>query len=412
MMSDSAMNTLHVMLLVGLMLLSAPGARARQTQSGTGSTSPDVDAWLAAVDAHTPGIDDHALQTIKSLSPTAFEKVARVLASRRQSVKRLPLAAVTPFNRLVHRGALLHMDAAMVLADDITARPLREPRPSRFNGMAVLSTDGGFDGLDVTERHWEFGRTLLDLTLPQPSEDRTARLWYVTAAAILANRSLLADQSFHLRRANAIFPNDPDLLFANGCYYETLASPRVRPVIDSTIMPPHDRITAPSSGASWRLAEDFFRRASEARPDFAAARIRRGRTLDMLGRHVDAIRELRAGATHTADPALLYYAALFEGAAQESLGNVTMARESYERAAAGFPNAQSPQLALSRIARDRGDRATALAAAQRVFTREVQSEMDDPWWTYHLWFVRNLDELLAELRQPFMPAAAATGAWR
>ncbi len=403
------MNTLHATLLVGLMLLSASRAPGGQTQSGTGSTYPDVGAWLAAVDAHTPGLDDHALQTIKSLSPTAFERVARVLASRRQSVKRLPLAAVTPFNRLVHRGALLHMDAAMVLADDIKTRLPRETRPSRFNERAVLSTDGGFDGLDVTERHWEFGRTLLDLTFPQPSEDRTTRLWYVTAAAILANRSLLADQSIHLRRANAIFPTDPDLLFANGCYYETLASPRVRPVIDSTIMPPHDRVTAPSAGASWRLAEDFFRRAAEARPDFAAARIRRGRTLDMLGRHDDAIRELRDAATHTADPALLYYAALFEGAAQESLGNITMAGASYEWAAAGFPNAQSPRFALSRIARDRGDRATAHAAAQRVFTREVQGEMDDPWWTYHLWFVRNLDELLVELRQPFMPAAAPQG---
>ena len=89
----------------------------------------------------------------------------------------------------------------------------------------------------VTEVHWEFGRTLIDLTIPQPSEDRTARLWYVTTAAFLANRSLLADQASHLRSGEAIFPSDPDLLFANGCYYETLASPRIRPVIDSTVMP-------------------------------------------------------------------------------------------------------------------------------------------------------------------------------
>jgi tetratricopeptide (TPR) repeat protein len=395
------MIRLYATLLVVLLSASPTGGRAAGQQREPEPTPP---VWMSAVEAHTPGFDDQALRTITSLSPNSFGEVRRLLENRKRTL------SVESFNRLVHRGALLHMDAAIVQAGSIQSRQTPLRGAARLGRTAVLSIDGGFEGFDVSGEHWQFGRLLLDMTLPQPSEDQTARLWYVTAAAFLANRALLADQLPHLSKAARIFPDDPDLLFVNGCYHEVMASPRVRPMIDSTTLPPGVRISAPSAPASWRLAEDFFRRAVEARPDFIAARVRRGRALDRLGRHDEAIRVLRDAATHTADPALLYYAALFEGAAQESLGNVTMARESYERAAAGFPNAQSPQLALSRMARARGDRGTAQAAAERVFTRVVQGEMDDPWWTYHLWFVRNLDDLFAELRKPFMPAAAPNGA--
>ena len=64
----------------------------------------------------------------------------------------------------------------------------------------MLSADGGFSGFDVTGQHWEYGRALIDLTMPLPSEDETARLWYVAAAAFMANQSLLAELTPHLEQ--------------------------------------------------------------------------------------------------------------------------------------------------------------------------------------------------------------------
>ena len=297
----------------------------------------------------------------------------------------------------------------MALVNEGRSGPLRRPGSSRPGATAVLTSDGGFSGLDVTGLHWEYGRTLIDLTMPLPSEDETAKLWYVAAAAFMANRSLLADLMPHLDKGRKLFPADPDILFVSGCYYEAVSSPRVRPLLESKDLPPGVRIAAPSARESWRQAEYYFRGAIEGRPDFAAARVRRAHALHMLGRHDEAVRELREAVKLTSDPALLYYAAIFAGAAQEALGDMASARESYERAAAGFPNAQSPYVALSRIARDRGDRAAAQAAIARVFARETRAEADDPWWTYHLWFVRNADDLNMQLRQPLMPGGATSG---
>ena len=130
------MNTLSATLLVGLLTASIVGARADSERPQTQSVSPGVARWLSAVDSHIPGLNDQALQTMKSLSPGGFAAVTRALANRRQAVRR---PQRTPFNRLVHRGALLHMDVAMVLADDVMARPLRVPGAlsSRHDGGVV-----------------------------------------------------------------------------------------------------------------------------------------------------------------------------------------------------------------------------------------------------------------------------------
>jgi tetratricopeptide (TPR) repeat protein len=397
-----AMNRLCASLVLGVLAGSAAGVRAEQAPAA--ARDPDLTTWFEAVEQHRPGFNDSALETIKSLSPQAFAQIRRALGDRRRALN------VESFNQLVHRGAAMHMDAAMVLAD-VEGRS-GSPRPwtsHRFGPTAVLSADGGFTGVDVTDLHWEYGRTLIDLTAPLPSEDETAKLWYVAAAAFMINRSLLADLAPHLEKGRKLFPADPDLLFLSGCYFEALSSPRVRPVIESTDLPIGVQIAAPSARESWRQAEYYFRRAAESRHDFAAARVRRARSLQVLGRHDESLSELRGAIPLITDPVLTYYAAIFEGAAHEALGNMTAARESYERAAREFPNAQSPFVALSRIARDRGDRAGAQAAMARVFARENRGERDDPWWTYHLWFVRNGDDFFVQLRQSLGPGDAKPG---
>jgi tetratricopeptide (TPR) repeat protein len=132
--------------------------------------------------------------------------------------------------------------------------------------------------------------------------------------------------------------------------------------------------------------------------------MRHGRVLGGLAKHADAASELRRAAGELTDPQQLYYAELFLGAEEAALGNREAARAAYDRAARLFPQAQSPLLALSEIARRSGDRNGALRAADRLFALqdEPATERDDPWWMYYVAQARDADALLEALCQPYL----------
>jgi hypothetical protein len=103
------------------------------------------------------------------------------------------------------------------------------------------------------------------------------------------------------------------------------------------------------------------------------------------------------------DAQLLYDGELFLGAAEEALGNYAASRVAFERASTLYPTAQSPLLALSELARRRGDRAGALGALRQVFALPaIESDRIDPWWKYQVAQARNADQLLDDLRRPFL----------
>jgi hypothetical protein len=76
---------------------------------------------------------------------------------------------------------------------------------------------------------------------------------------------------------------------------------------------------------------------------------------------------------------------MFLGAAYEALGRYDSAKDSYGRAAALYPGAPSPRLALSQLALRGHDRAQALTAVL-VALRPAAHPGDsaDPWWRYHV----------------------------
>jgi tetratricopeptide (TPR) repeat protein len=153
-----------------------------------------------------------------------------------------------------------------------------------------------------------------------------------------------------------------------------------------------------------RQAEAFFRRTLEIKPDEAEARLHEGRVLGLLGKHAEAAIALRLAVTELKDGELQYDADLFLGAEEEALGDRAAARVAYERAAALAPLAQSPLLALSQLARRNGDRTGALRAIDRLFALpEDRHEHDDPWWWYSVSQGLDADDLLAAVRQPYLP---------
>jgi tetratricopeptide (TPR) repeat protein len=135
--------------------------------------------------------------------------------------------------------------------------------------------------------------------------------------------------------------------------------------------------------------------------------LRFGHVLLLLDRPADAAAELRLALGSTDDVLLRYYGQLFLGAAEEALGKFDVARDAFAEAGRLYPTAQSPGIALSGLARRRGDRDGALRELQRVFNLpSVEPERDDPWWTYYTAQGRNVDALLEQLRRPFVHAEA------
>lgn len=307
-------------------------------------------------------------------------------------------------NFVLRRGALLQADVAMLLPQSTEPiGPTALPGPQRIR---VLTTDGMAMQLAQLPPHWELARMLLGHVRPAgapnpaPGRDDMVRLWYRATAAWMQRHE--QHDTDHLDRARAVFPNDPDLLFLSACQHETYAGSLVQSALRSVPTATGTRSDVASERSELHQAESFFRRALAANPAMWEARLRYGRVLLLLERHGDAATELRRALGSSDDNQQRYYGELFLGAAETALRNFPAARDAYGRAAALFPNAQSPRIALSELARRLGDRGGALREMQVIFDLPaVDRDRDDPWWHYFVVQGRNADELLEAMQRPF-----------
>jgi len=183
--------------------------------------------------------------------------------------------------------------------------------------------------------------------------------------------------------------------------HESLAGPRTQAVVDDLLVPRgmRARIETPSIGENLERAERFYTRVLAMQPGHVEVRIHRGRVYSLRGNQKAAIGDLRIAVDTSTDPILKYLALLFLGGAHEALDSNDQARAAYERAATLYRYAQSPLLALSRLATRRGD----MPAAQREIQKLLRLSPDapdrgDPWWLYGMGSGRRADELFAQLR--------------
>ena len=440
------------------MLAVSSGAAAQQLSQGD-EVTPRItrfETWLKAIAQHRPGaLDEHVRlvntwnqeqlrqiwmdastivslvrepdvslfyvneqsgsggpgQQGRQLSPLATSRSTQVLYTvgelrrLRALVKQVsPTGRPGPENDLLKRGAMLHADITILtpVGSRVAGSDVR-PGPG---GLTLFMNDGQQIGLQGLVSHWNMGRRLLDRvrpvetrktlkTLPNPAGDEDVRRWYVVGCAYMARIRNI--ESVHFTRALELFPNDPEVLFFAGSAREAFAGARTQAVMRSIKVPRDVSFDVQDEDAELRRAEQLYKRAIERNSNFLEARIRLGRVLGRRGRHKEAVEQLRQGQV-ASEPVLQYYAHLFLGAEFEALGNGAEARQSYERAAALAPTAQSPLLGLSRIADRAGDR----AAARDAIARGLQLPMEDradPWWVYEIVQARGVDRLLADLRQ-------------
>ena len=399
--------------------------------------------WIESVQTHEPGDSDAALYTLASLSNSQIRalwievqtllrfvhcsgcnasgvrgldgKLSPVSYSKSELAALHELAATLREqgrdNEILKRGAIVHADVVIIagLQPDVY---VEQPRPSPFGSyrppppgperLVLQSKDGRQERVIDDSAHWELAYALLD-RLPAPQHDETVRVWYRATIAYLQT-SAMHDLS-HFERALRLFPDDAEIQFQTGCLHETLASPRVQAVLRSVAVPSGVVIAVKSERAELESAERYFRRALALDPHHQEARLRLGRVLGLLDHHEQAARELQQVSDEVDHLALRSYTALFLGREEEALGDRDAARAAFERAGDMFPMAQSPQLALSHLARDGADRERALSRVERVLGLPPD-EVDrrDPFWVYHFIQGRHLDELLDELYAPFRHA--------
>lgn len=305
--------------------------------------------------------------------------------------------AARTVNRLVRRAALLHTDIALLLrsaADVEAAGPLRV-LPLREQ---VMVSDGRQAGTQYSGVHWDVVRFILDQATPDPAKDPVVRQWYHAIAAFMASRRLIAESGPHLARARQLFPADAQVQFASGALFEAVAAPRIQNFAQAA-RSTGAVIDLPSERVGLRRADGYFHRAIDLDGSFLEARLRLGRITGLMGRHLEAADVLRQCARDASTPLMQYYAWLFLGAEEEALGHLDLARQAFERAAAVWPVAQSPHLALSQLARRTGNRQGAIRAVQQVFALpSVEQDREDPWWTYFEEPGRKADSLVAEIR--------------
>ena len=312
-------------------------------------------------------------------------------------------------NYILRRGALLQADVAMLVSKGY--EPITSPStlgPDRFRMNLADGQGTEFRQVGV---HWELARMLLDYVKPRGSEriapgrDDMVRDWYRATATWMQDRQDY--DTYHLDRARDVFSADPIILFLSGSLAETYAAPHIQSAVRSAVAPPGATFSIGSDRAELRRAEGFYRRALAADASLPQLHLHLGHVLLLLEHESDAAKELRVALEVDNAPLLRYYGELFLGAAEERLGHADAARQAYGEAAALYPNAQSPHLAMSALARRQGDRATALREMQTVFElQHADSPPDDPWWTYYKSQAQHADDLLEALWRPFLPEIA------
>jgi tetratricopeptide (TPR) repeat protein len=296
-------------------------------------------------------------------------------------------------NYVLRRGALLHSDAAMITTNVLA--PLDTSRADDVP-VRVHIVDGAPTAVGVGEFHWDMARHLLDAV--RPAHDAMVNRWYRATASWMQQQQQY--NSNHLARARELFPDDDEIVFLSGCERETQAGPALQSAARSAVLPTGISIDIPSERAALRDAEGFFRRALTLNPRRADAHLRLGHVLLERRAPQDAADELRKALSATTDPQLRYFGSMFLGAAEETQGHLDEAGRSYAAASELYPRAQSPYLALSGLSRRRGDRSASLVHIQRLF--DLHDDGEDPWWSYRTVQAQQADELLEELRRPFL----------
>ena len=267
------------------------------------------------------------------------------------------------------------------------ARRRRRGRPVGLERFRMEISDGREVDLRQSAVHWEIARMLLDFVAAARQRPRRSRPRRHGPPVVSRDRGVDAAargprQAAPRSRARAVSRRSghsvPERLRSAR---PTRASP-IQTAVRSAVLPTGVTLDVGSERVELREAEATV--PARAR---AQARITRKRACATgacsacCGRHAEAAVELRRAAGELTDPELLVLRASCSLARRKRRSAIATPRaRRTQRAAELSPQAQSPLLALSELARRYGDRTGALRAIDRLFalSGDGRDEHDDP----------------------------------
>ena len=262
--------------------------------------------------------------------------------------------------------------------------------PRREAAFAIELADTALRSRIAASRN--AGRSLLEThrrLVRHPIEaDAFERFWLWTALAMLEGANTPEITREFADYALTRFPDEPRFSLAKA-----LAIDQSRAFDDS------DGRAGAAHGAHVRELVAAYDAAIQFPETAAEARVRKAFFLHRIGRQADALKELDAatGDGTQGDVAIRYLRHLFRGRVLEALERYDEAIAAYESARGLDPRAQSPHVALMRLAVRTGNRDTAARLAEAIQT-DVPPTVD-PWWTYWLGDYRQYEVIVGRLRE-------------
>lgn len=308
------------------------------------------------------------------------------------------------------RGAVQAMaDQDDRWVSDAVSAVLRQPESwsvTEAEAAALLHTEvvaGGWVLPQHAPAHLTAARRFMDMNRGRTVPAEFRRQWLLLVSWHYQSELDFGALVPWLDDLRTLAPEDPELLLAEGTFYETLVWTGRVPADwawngrSKTLAP----IASGSRDAILDRAVMKFREAAAARATHEAASVHLGRVLALLGRANDAREVLRPLTTGANERRWRYLAALFLAQAETGAGRHDAAAAAYSLASTMMAECQTAQVGLMALRQLQGD-ASGAAALATTLTKEPAG-CDDPWWFYR--FGQPPDrspQLLAAMREPLL----------
>jgi hypothetical protein len=417
--------TVGMMLLLGTIFLYAQSSRSLGLDPWVRKT----EFWHNAVIQHKRGILDSAE---KEISSWLYDDYNLIISSFLTIIGHMPethyalpkeveghyqeyLQTVSGFfkpsnqmDKFLLKAALFHTDMAILEMETIRGYVPHWPKSVLQNSpelifsnpWRVVKINDGLSSAGEEGLQWSRASMLvLCGTFPLQTSHtntlsrETARRWLVATTAIMLKNRKRAFADNNIERGLHFFPSDPDLLFLSGALHEIFAMPQNQNVLPLSGY----SFKYGSTEAELKSAQNDFQKSLKKNYNFPEAHLRLGRVTGLRGDHATAIHELQTALDNLTDPRSQYYACLFLGNEYLALHQREEAKRHFERASNLFPEAQSPLLSLSYLARSSGHPKDALIITQKLLDLSASPLSSDPWWDYDIPQSIDSDALISSL---------------
>ena len=308
-------------------------------------------AWKLAVQRHTPGKADAALETVAAIP---YWRVPHAL--RRSEV--------AEDRHFLTRALVLHTDLAIVQRQTAERRGDTNARSG-----SLLLEDGQSAGRRQGSPHWSVAQQIATMLADRrdPEARRIALLWFRAVNGLFLHWAegtlLYADTGLRY------YPDDAVLHLYRGTVHQMYANGRVQQSLNRTDPaagyapgPSADPRLREAASVELARAETALRRALELDPSLVEARIRLAHVVGDLGHPAEAIALVKEALRARLPRFFESYATLILGRNLARVDSLEDARTAFDRAATLAPTAQAPRIGRSQVALAAGRTADALSA--------------------------------------------------